>query len=436
MLDIFKAFLSDKQAWDMYVEGPAGTGKTTSLRKLVDYCITEEIPYVVCAYTHKACGILRSKLPAGAKVQTLHSFLGKRPIINQDALKLEHVNSSAKLGKYDGKTKLMFVDEYSMVGEKDLCDIRELQDSNYDAIPEVQVVWIGDNHQLPPVGDMQTVAPHGKYKVTLAKQWRNDNPLQTPLNQLIGMIDGDIEPAPLEQIEDYFIRDCNLVEHYKACTDDSVLLAYTNRRVQELNAAIAGKHTPDIGDRVFSPNTQRFYIFRGWVELPDYIDLHYGEPLLLGSKYKTLENIIATDMCKFAILEDEEGDIWQHAIVFGHYDYKVERENFEYEAVLSNKEIEAEYKGYKAAAWAKVNPQHKLARTRAKAWRNCLSFKDCVICIDFPYAMTVHKAQGATFHTVFLDTEDLAICADSNFELYLKLFYVGTSRASRRVYTS
>lgn len=435
MISTFKKFLADDKAWDMYVTGAAGTGKTTSLADGVQHCIDHDIPYVVCAYTHKACGILRSKLPNGANVRTLHSYLGKRPVINQNATKKEHVNQSTKTSETDQEPRVLFLDEYSMIGEKDFLDIREAQDSDYDAIPELKVIWIGDKHQLPPVGDMPAVKPHGDYQVVLTKQWRNDNPLQQPLNALINYLEGT-DPAPLLEVPSYFERGFDLAKEYGNCDDDKVLLAYTNKRVEELNAALAGKLYPDERDKVYSPTTQKMYEFLGWVDDPDYIDLHYSDPLHLGSKYRTLENLIKSGICSFALLEDEEGDVWQHAVMFGHYEYKVNKEELEYNAVEANKAIEQAHRGYKAAAWAKFNPQTKLARTRSKAWRDCLSFKDCVICLDFPYAMTVHKSQGSTFHTVLVDTDDLALCADRNFELYLKLMYVAISRASNRVVTS
>ena len=435
MLTMFKEFMADENAWDMYIKGAAGTGKTTSLAAGVQYCIDNEIPYVCCSYTHKACGILRSKLPQDAMVRTLHSFLGKRPVINVHATKKEEVNQNLKSSQTNCEPKVMFLDEYSMIGEKDYMDIREAQDSDYDAVPELKVVWIGDKYQLPPVGDMPAVTPEGPYQLMLTKQWRNDNPLQLPLNELISFMDGS-DIAPLEPVPGYFERGLDIVEEYKLGKSDSMMLAYTNKRVEELNAKIAGKLYPDESDTVFSPTTQKLYEFKGRVENPQYIDLHYSDPLMLGSKFRTLENLVKSGLCRFAILEDEEGNVWQHAIVFGHYEYKIAKENLEAEAINSNKAIESKYRGFKAAGWAKNNSQTALARTRSKAWRDCLSFKDCVICIDFPYAQTVHKSQGSTYHTVMIDTDDLGICANRNFGMYLKLLYVAISRASHKVITS
>ncbi len=433
---MFEEFMADDGAYDMYVTGAAGTGKTTQLRKDIEYCIANEIPYVACAYTHKACSILRSKLPEGAVVRTLHSFLGKRPTVNTNAVHKEHVNISSKVGATDEEPRVMFLDEYSMIGEQDYIDIQASQDPDYEARPALKVVWLGDANQLPPVGDQQAIVPYGRYQLVLTKQWRNDNPIQRPLNSLIGFLEGH-KPHPLEEVDDYFIRNKNIVTEYTELQNhDKIMLAYTNKNVEMLNAVAQGYDSPRGGETVFSPTTNKLYTFMGFIDNPDYIDLHYTDPLHKGSKYRTLEHLISSDLCQFAELQDEDGDIYQMAVKFGHYEYKITREALESEAVETNKAIERAKPGYKAAAWAKANSRDKLARARAVAWRNCLSFKDCVVCLDFNHAMTVHKSQGSTFHTVFIDTDDLSVCAARNFKMYVKLMYVAISRASHKVITN
>ena len=129
MITTFKQFLADDNAWDMYITGVAGTGKTTGLAELISYCHENDIPCITAAFTHKACGVLASKLPKDSKIQTLHKFLKKRPTINTEATSHKHISQNAKFGSAE-KTGILFVDEYSMVGEKDLMDIRADQDSD------------------------------------------------------------------------------------------------------------------------------------------------------------------------------------------------------------------------------------------------------------------------------------------------------------------
>ncbi len=432
----FIEFVQDDEAMDMYITGAAGTGKTTDLSYSVTYCIDNDIPYVVCAYTHKACGILRSKLPSNALVMTLHSLLKKRPTINTDATSTSHINQNIRLGDLEEPPRVMFLDEYSFVGERDYTDIRDSQEQ--EGKPPMKVVWLGDPHQLPPVGDQPAVIPEGDYQVVLTKQYRNDNPLQGPLTKLIGMMSG-AAPEPLLSVPGYFERNLDIVDSYMNCTEDKVILAFTNERVQWLNQAIAGKDLPDEGEELFSPNTHKHYKFVRWVppEYVTHIDIHFSDgPLILGSKYKTLENLIDTGLCDFAEVIDDFGDTKIFATVYGHYDYKVTKEKLEREAVSLNREIEQQYPDVKAAQWARMNNTSPLAKKRAKAWRDCLSFKDCVICLDFSYAVTVHKSQGSTYHSVFVDTNDLYKCAQRNFPMYLRLMYVAISRASKYVGTN
>lgn len=436
MLETFKAFMADDNAWDMYVTGAAGTGKTTDMATMVQHCMDNEIPALVSAFTHKACGILRSKLPEGAKVTTLHSFLSKRPTINQHATNSKQIQQNRRVGKAE-IVRVLFVDEYSMVGEQDLMDLRAAQDEDYDGHPELKVVWIGDPNQLPPVGDMQSVRPSGKYQVKLTKIYRQamTNPLMQPLQQLVSFING--EPAEPLATSSKFVRGQDIVKAYQEAGDDKVLLAYTNARVQQLNASVQGYTEPKVGDKLFSPCTREFYTFDGWFEGPvSRIDRSFGGPLELGTKYKTLEHLLTLPDIRYAKVEDAEGNALLFATTFGHSDYRLRDSALKTEAANSNAAIEREHPGFKAAGWAKANAKKPLARRRAKAWRDFLTYDECVVCLDFAHAMTVHKSQGSTYDTVVVDTEDLAKVLERDYTLYLKLMYVAISRASNQVITN
>ena len=93
--------MADEDAPEMYITGIAGTGKTTSLDVLVRHCIANDISYNVMAYTHKACGVLRTKLVGNANISTLHSFLVKRPTINMEATKVRHLEGNTQMGDPD-----------------------------------------------------------------------------------------------------------------------------------------------------------------------------------------------------------------------------------------------------------------------------------------------------------------------------------------------
>lgn len=434
MIEMFESFINDEEAFDMFITGRAGTGKTTDLAGLVKYCIENKIPCVVSAYTHKACDVLVSKLPKNTPIVTLDSFLCKRPTIDSDALDHKRLQKSTKVGSA-AETRILFVDEYSMISEGDVALMRSEQDPTYSGKPRMKVVWLGDPYQLPPVGAKPGVEPNGQYQVLLTeiKRRAEDNPLGEPIDKLVSFIEGE-EPEPLGENAN-FLRNQDIVEAYKA-HEDSVILAFTNLRVQELNAQIAGRTCPESDDLLFSPTTQKTYTFMGWVEKPEIVSLPFGEPLVLGTKYRTLEYLLEMDGIKFAELTTEEGDTVVMAVNFGHYEHKIRVERLKQDAADSNKAIDKKFPGYKPAAWAKVHNTHSLARKRAKAWREFLTYDECVICIDFAHAMTVHKSQGSTFEVVCVDSQDIYKAASFSFLNYLKLMYVALSRASKKVITN
>lgn len=433
MISMFDAFMADDNADAMYVTGAAGTGKTTDLKHIIQHCIDEKIEYVVTAYTHKAVGILRSKMPKKAELATLHSFLRKRPSINTNATKLAHVDTNVQTAEPE-RVKVVFIDEFSMVGEKDYESITEMQCDEETGKLLTKVVYLGDLNQLPPVKDMQTIKPRGPYHTHLTKVYRqaDSNPLLDTLTYLSLVIGGQAPARPLAEHET-FKRGADILAEYKRA-DDAILLAYTNKRVQYMNAEIMGRDKPIHLDEIFSSTTREKFVFDGENEKPQMIMSIMGDLVELGSKFKTLETL-KTLPVDFYDVEDEDGMSRTIACVFGHQNFIDVKQKLAQEATTVNQLIEAKYK-MKAAHWARENYQDPLAKRRAKAWREMLSFNSNVQCVDFNHAMTVHKSQGSTFDTVCLDIQDLGLCADKDYKLYLKLLYVALSRSSNKVYTT
>ena len=433
---MLETFLADKAASEMFLTGPAGTGKTTETRYLVEYLQANNIPYVVCAFTHKACGILASKLPEGAHIDTLHKYLKKRPGLNTHATKVKQLDISIKGGASDRPT-IVIVDEFSMVGEQDYLDLMEMQDSEEGTLATIKTLYVGDVYQLPPVGDLQTINPKKPYWLRLQVVHRTShNDLLNAMTRIVQMIEG-AELVPLGSSE-HFLRGQDIVQKYLASlTDSKKILAWTNQAVEELNAAVEGRSLPYLGCTVHCSTLQTTFTFDGeplaW-EIQA-ITTQTGS-LQKGSKFKTLEYLLTQKEIDFCQVKDVEGKLITLAYVFGTDTHKNLLKSLSLAATKANQAIHKEFPDTSPAIWAKANYDHKLAKVRSRAWRKLIAVRDNVVCLDFNHAMTVHKSQGSTYSEIYLDIRDLAKCLDMDKILYLRLAYVAISRAAQLVVTN
>ena len=74
----------------------------------------------------------------------------------------------------------------------------------------------------------------------------------------------------------------------------------------------------------------------------------------------------------------------------------------------------------------------KEAKVNPKKWPLYFQYKDEWLDLRPAYASTVHKAQGSTYTTVFMDLSDIGKCNIASD--VARMLYVSISRASKQVY--
>lgn len=434
--------LQDKRVDTAYLTGRAGTGKTTEVIKICQYLYDNQIPFVVCAYTHKACEVLSDKFPHTLQkyICTLHSFLGKRPGVNDLALSTKHVAFNYT-GTVATRPHILIIDEFSMVGEKDLMDIRAMQDppEEDEHAHIVKCLMVGDAYQLPPVGDQQTIVPSKPYWTNLTVLRRTDKAdIALAMSNIIDYLEETKQPEALPSTENLSRGNDIVAEYLSSKSSNKKILAWTNKGVQHLNASVMGRAYPQQYDTLFCSSTRQELIFLGEVPPEQVQEIHTPMQVLkMGTKFKTLEYLVKQKYITFMLLEDPETQKTQVvATIFGMNDYLLKEKELSQRAVLANREIAKKVGAKGVLSWCQANPVSALARNRKKAWREYIAFKDSLMQVDFNHALTVHKSQGSTYEEVYIDMDDLYKCAEMDFKLYLRLLYVGISRAAKRVITT
>jgi exodeoxyribonuclease-5 len=410
------------------LEGPAGTGKTTLLLGLIMAASAMDIQVEVAAFTHKACSVLAEKL---ASVEfdwpydiptplTLHSLLHLVPKPPKFNTPQEFVQKKVP-NMY--RTRLLIVDECSMIGENLIEYILPLMDTQ-----GVSVLFAGDPHQLRPVNEKTksktfTVAEH---KYVLTEVLRHDGAILnlatlTRKMKCVPSVGNSKEGGGTKIIvhngREDFEADwlSTLMEAEEVGKADSIImLTYKNKTRAEYNRrarrALFGVDTPKFmeGDTVIAL-----------------------EPIIRGDQilFNNNEDISIVD--KPILREDDR--------VLPHLDYTTNFWEFKtskgYRILVLDDGHESDVKAYMKRLGKEIEMQVKAANSvteqrNAKArWRDdYFALKEAFSNVDFRYALTVHKSQGSTYEHVYLNSD-----YRQGRDEATSLFYVGITRASSTV---
>jgi len=162
VLTEMESFVKDSNPYDFLIlSGAAGTGKTSVTSALIGYLNSIEKPYKIAAPTGRAARILGRKSKTTAS--TIHSMIYS-------------VKSDAGTGKvafklksgYNQKPVVYIIDEASMIPKEVASDASLFEVERgliYDLVTYIKkantgnkIIFLGDQYQLPPIGESQSIA--------------------------------------------------------------------------------------------------------------------------------------------------------------------------------------------------------------------------------------------------------------------------------------
>jgi len=401
-----------------FVLGFAGSGKSTELVKRANPKTLVLVP------THKAADVLIGKgLP---HVFTIHAVLKLVPTINENFKKKMNTRLR-KVGGVDlSEITDVFIDEFSMIN-------LEILEILFDVLPaHAKVTIFGDPYQLSPItGD--AIEPWEPI-TELTTQYRSKNVEGTAMfmefmasirdDSTMPVLDYRIEPA----WEEIFNPETDRV------------LAFTNKRVIELNSKIHGGSDMEIGDDLIMNGIPIIQVPADFVQMiyPTCIEKGklMGEIKLMKKAQKTTKAIkkyrtkLGMYQSMYVELEDK---IYQVFYDPNHYttEQRLKKEVEIWQGnVIKENNLKVEDN---IPEFCRENRNASGVYERGKAWSKYLAHKQYVFNIARPYCTTVHKAQGSEFSTIFVDMGDLSICRDISPIQYKRLVYVALSRAIDKI---
>ena len=425
VLEYIYTDIKDDDVRACLINGSAGTGKTTTMSKIL-YAVSILSPKSdvnVNAPTHKAIKLLESKCDNIYNCQqfsfgTTHHSLGLRMVVESDG-KVKFKGNPNTTTSF----QLMVVDEVSMI-EDELFKLI-LDSKTYS---KTKIVLMGDRKQLPPVNSKDSyIFTHAKdhkvQQMNLTKIVRQvaDNPI-VKLTAEIGEHIDEVTPLTLKQelTEDkdgVIIRQEsqleNLIKYWfnleQAKTDSNFIriLAWTNSMVNKCN--ILARNI------LFNNPTNAFE--RGERIIA-------SEPLFFQNKQ------IADNSDEFTVLNCDI--ITLHKVVPISYE-PIELKFYQIEVEEIGEPIRIVHKDSRPLYEQKLDDlkNYCIRKKDAKIWTKYYEMCQWDNKINYAYAGTVHKSQGSTYENTIVLLKDIE--KNQRFQEKNKLRYTAFTRAKKKL---
>lgn len=423
--------------------GSAGTGKTSIIKEYLEYLDDSDIPYVLAAPTHRAKLVLES-LTGTDEAYTVHQLLSLAPDIA--IFELDYRELLFKVADSFHNSTIPYkgvaiIDEASMIGD----DLFKLLLEKCEEF-KCKIVFVGDARQLRPVKSdtiSKVFTLPNKVELTKIYRQKQDSPVTDVLSVLRNKALNKFETSIGN--EDAFIVN-NTTKDFllnarpylqKTVKDRNVLnckiLAYTNARVNAYNEIARKLVFDDIsnpfnvneilcGTDNFDYNGDKFYNSLDYIV--DSVEEHFImvphiRVYLKGWHLKLYDTVYKGYLDVFVTTQNDNNSDMLTAL--GKIIEKIR-----IEALL------AKQAGNRRVASRLWKQYFEIINSFATTYN--LYFENRVIkkkTFDYGYAITVHRSQGTTLNTVFVDIGNIS---KANPEEIQQLQYVAISRTRGNAY--
>lgn len=461
-------FIDTADSSMLVLKGYAGTGKTFTITRFIQYCLALTRQHIktgslmaahkygrpeiaMTAPTNKAVQVLRESsdrsLFGKVTFSTIHQLLGLKEVIN-DSGEQEFRNDRNKHPEIE-KQDILILDEVSMLNDDLFILIR-----NY--APTIKIIMLGDPKQVPPVGkeDCELFLNPDKHNIRtieLSKIMRQKE--GSSIIEASFYIRNDItNPSynfsafPSLTGKDLQLFDARLQRHELIATikekvlSDAFLnnpnimkvIAWRNAKVLEYNNYIrkmyGSRKWPDIdmsaaprillGDRMIANEPVVKEVSGGMLE----IQLHTNQEFEVISVSEPFEEAFEY------VLSDELVGLNVQGVTVSYYSAEFDCMKEITIRVLHESSVDELKKMVERLKGAALNaPQNK----RGWFWREFYRLQRHFANISYAYAITAHKSQGSTYNEVVVDANDIML--NSNVVERNRILYTAITRAKNNL---
>lgn len=412
--EAFLKFLFDPEAKELIISGPAGVGKTYLMNYIIDntmpryheMCqlmgISPEYDSVeMTATTNQAADVLG--LSCKRPTQTVHSFFNL-------TVKENYSTGETELKKTNGwrvhERKIVFIDEASMIDTP-------LDKVIDEGTHKCKIVYVGDHNQLAPVKEVLSPIYRRNspfYELTEPMRNKGQPALMNVCQQLRETVASGIfkpirvVPGVIDWLDGPDMKYA-IAQHFAKQTHDVRILAWTNERVMDFNDHIRSnlRNLP----KEYGP----------------------GEFLVAASVYRQSNRTLSVQ-AEVEILRNRGSDFIEVESPAGdNPGVRLEVNYLDFVTTLGEVFTNVPFP---------VNRTHYAellkwyAGVKGRNWERFWFLKNSFVDLRPRDASTVHKSQGSTYDTVFIDLGDISRCHIQNQAA--RMLYVAFSRARSRVF--
>lgn len=418
------------------LEGAAGTGKTTMMKKVLETLLDKGYSIIFCSPTHQALGVIRETLMGSHLeftednseflmndyrliIKTLASFLGikmKRDLEN--GTESFETDPKAAILTCD----ILAIDESSMVSKDQLRILLQKLHINVRCIlfigDEVQLDSPSDNNEsngiftLPQKYSLEEVVRQAADSKILPLAWEIRGYI---LNKYCPYLPSQLLHPGRTNENIIIIKDQTLfIDHYMKNPSDSKLIStYTNKITNEYNTYI--RHLRLIGTGIpldinIDGNGKNIC-----TDSSEYRELYVGEELVVLEPNQRNGDVIhqTGERIKIATLTEKEKSV---LVMVDNYNDLLSEPSMQeyvihYWEVMDTKGkrlsiVKEEDKELYNTLLANLSVEAKKATHKHK-WAKYWTVKEKFVKVNKTYAFTLHKLQGSTCDDIYVDARDL-----------------------------